>query len=371
MNTAREAATFRLPLRIAISVASAAVVCSCSAQEASPSADWRNECIGRMQLSLPGSVDVAVTPEKTLLSEFRRGTQQPPTTFSDGQRAGFSDLRFGGVLMIARPVSNTSFASMTAEAKAARQRSSEWVSKSPKTNDGILRRFLIPQTTSPHGIAWQINTSYTYFSRVGDAALYWTVDAEPGNSATAIAFSAIQEAEPRPVFSVPKTVGVCVPYAFIPDDGQRWRDIGVTYRLKDQPDVTVWLADSNASAPGPDQIASHFTAEYKTNFFWTQDYQSRKKVKLLWRKLHDVQLDGRKGVSSFVELTRDDDTIDYGYLAVVRGDPDAKTDTPNLMLYVISDAKNAKDKGIEPISKEALLEMAQTIAASVKRRPVQ
>ena len=40
------------------------------------------------------------------------------------------------------------------------------------------------------------------------------------------------------------------------------------------------------------------------------------------------------------------------------------------MVYVHTKliAKNAKTKGIEPISKEALLEIAQTIAASVKRR---
>ena len=66
---------------------------------------------------------------------------------------------------------------------------------------------------------------------------------------------------------------------------------------------------------------------------------------------------------------RKDDTVDYGYLVVTKGDPAAKEDTPDLMLYVVQDSKNAKAKGIAPMEKEAFLSMAQTIAASVKRRP--
>jgi len=84
----------------------------------------------------------------------------------------------------------------------------------------------------------------------------------------------------------------------------------------------------------------------------------------------NITLSGSKGVESFVSIVREDDTVDYGYLVAARGDPDAKEDTPDLMLYVIQDSKNARAKGIEPIGKDAFLEMAQTIAASVKRRSI-
>lgn len=359
-------------LRATLSCAAIAGATVGVAQAVPGSADWKDECVGRMQLSLPGGADIAATSEKTLAAELLRGSAQPATVFADGQRvAGDSRLGFGGALMISHPIDTPAFAAMATKLRVTREGAKNRVQKNPTEDNGNRVVFAIPQTKSPASVAWRVNSAYALLVRIGDSAIYWSGKADPIEEAEQTAFADIQRSQPRQVFSVPAQAGVCAPYVFIPDGGQRWRDIGVTYRLKDQPDVTVWLADSNASAPGPDQIASHFTAEYKTNFFWTQGYQSHKKVKLLWRKLHDVQLDGRKGVSSFVELTRDDDTIDYGYLAVVRGDPDAKTDTPDLMLYVISDAKNAKDKGIEPISKEALLEMAQTIAASVKRRPVQ
>ena len=84
---------------------------------------------------------------------------------------------------------------------------------------------------------------------------------------------------------------------------------------------------------------------------------------------HPVTLAGYKGLSSFVKFIRHDDAVDYGYAAVVRGDPNAKEDTPDLMVYVIRDSHNAKGK--EPMPKDEFLKMAETIAASVKRRPVQ
>jgi hypothetical protein len=183
----------------------------------------------------------------------------------------------------------------------------------------------------------------------------------------------------RPIFDIPKGEGVCLPYTFIQDDGQRPRSVGVTYRLKSHPDVTIWLEDSTAqnnladtgsgttlAAKDPDRLSP----EYKTQFFWSQDYQSPKAWRHLWPSLHEVRLDGRKGVASFVELKRQDNTIDYGYLAVVRGDREAQQDTPDLMLYVIRDAKNAIANGRRPIDKDELLRMAEAIAASVRRRPI-
>ncbi len=322
-------------------------------------------------MSLPGDADIAAMSEKTLGAELVRGSAQPATEFADGQRAGYSHLGFGGALMISHPIDAPTFAAMANKLRVTREGAKNRVRKNSIEDNGDRLEFAIPQTKMPASVAWRVNTAYALLVQIGDAAMYWSGNADPIAESAQSAFVDIERSQPRQAFSVPIQTGVCAPYVFIPDGGKRRRDIRVTYRLKEQPDVTVWLADGNASAPGAEQIASHFTAEYQTEFFWTQRYQSRKRVKLLWRKLHDVQLDGRKGVSSFVELTRDDDTIDYGYLAVVRGDPDAKTDTPDLMLYVIRDAKNATAKGKQPIDKAAFLEMAEAIAASVKHRPTQ
>jgi uncharacterized protein involved in type VI secretion and phage assembly len=74
--------------------------------------------------------------------------------------------------------------------------------------------------------------------------------------------------------------------------------------------------------------------------------------------------------SYVVQLTREDKAIDHGYLALVRGDPKAKEDTPDLMLYIVQDSKRAKAKGKEPMTKDAFIAMAERVAASVRLRPV-
>ncbi|MDB5802375.1 MAG: hypothetical protein JWL63_3314 [Rhodocyclales bacterium] len=176
----------------------------------------------------------------------------------------------------------------------------------------------------------------------------------------------------RPFGTVPHIPGVCLPYIFIGDDETPGRSISATYRLKDHPDITIWLEDSNAARIGPGQNPEKFTPVSQSDFFWTQRYGSgvRKSVRSIWAiPYRNIDFAGQKGVESFVRIIRGDDAEDFGYLAVVRGDPDAKKDTPDLMLYVIRDAKNSTAKGIEPVSKDAFLEIAQTIAASVKRRP--
>jgi len=65
-----------------------------------------------------------------------------------------------------------------------------------------------------------------------------------------------------------------------------------------------------------------------------------------------------------LEITNQDGTLDYGYFAFARGDPKAKEDRPDLVLYVIS--TNAKATG-KPLSKVEIEDIADRIAASVKR----
>ena len=44
-----------------------------------------------------------------------------------------------------------------------------------------------------------------------------------------------------------------------------------------------------------------------------------------------VKLGGYDGKASYIEITHKDDSLDYGYMANVKGDPDAKEDSPALM----------------------------------------
>lgn len=206
--------------------------------------------------------------------------------------------------------------------------------------------------------------------------MYWAVNvlAEDKNGTQEMADyyqTLIAGLRPRHIFDVPKDPCVCLPYLFVKNE--TGRHIGMTYRLKAHPDITVWLEDASAVTIGPHMNPAKFTAKGKAAFFWEQHQQILQGIKSLWsfnQAFKDTTLAGQKGVKTFVELIREDkeQTKDYGYLVSVRGNPEAKDDTLDLMLYVIQDSINATKRGIKPLGKGEFLNMAETIAASVKRR---
>ena len=146
----------------------------------------------------------------------------------------------------------------------------------------------------------------------------------------------------------------------------------MTYRLKEHPDVQIMLMDASAARPTPGNRTKNAEPRPVMNGIWEQHLTTNKDVRSLWLpSTRTVKLAGFNGLESYVEITREDNSIDYGYLAVVRGNPDATEDTPDLRLFIIRDAATAKAKGKEPISKEAFLELAETVASSVRRRSVE
>ena len=326
-----------------------------------------------MQLSLPSPVDMAANSFKMLLAEYKIGTQQPRFEFSDGQQAGYSSQYYIGYLLVSHALKPAEVQALLNAAREKEQRVKAYAGKRKTEGDGTPLVFERLDVSPREGFAYNVNGSMDVTIAFNQTVVRAVSDDAQGDAHKVHNDFILKSGglAIRPFAEVPKAVGVCFPYVFISDDDRQVRNVGVTYRLQDHPDVTIWLEDSSADAPTADQDSSKFTADYRTDFFWGQNYQNRKAWKWLSKRTTGNLMDGRKGVASLVELKRDDDTIDYGYLAVVRGDPNAKQDTPDLQLYVIRDAKNAIAKGKQPIDKEEFIKMAQTIAASVKRRPTQ
>lgn len=178
--------------------------------------------------------------------------------------------------------------------------------------------------------------------------------------------------EPRALKTVPHKPGVCLPHFFIADDGKQLRKIGVTYRLKEHPDITIVLEEGNVTTIAPGMDPKRFTAKYDNDFFWTQRYQDgRESVDMLWLTLHSVKLAGIKGESSFVELTHEDGTVDFGYFAAARAADPSQPDAVDLSFHVIRKARNATAKGVRPMSKEDFIRMSEAIAATIKPHPTE
>lgn len=337
---------------------------------------WKQDCVGRMLISLPGNVDIAAKLPKDMLNELApivRGDK--PYKFQDGQDAGWSS---SGFMDVSHPITLEEEKSLDVAIGRKLQRQKEYLSKREIETGQSFSVVPLPRADFVRA-AWRGPTSYEAYFYVNRTAIKWRVnlggDDENGMKELSDYYQTLLTGlRPRPIFDVPKDPGVCVQYAFVRDDGENRRHVGITYRLKAHPDITIWLQDGSAARIGDNQNPDKFTAQYKAAFFWEQDYQNRRSFKSLWPGHYAFQpttLAGQEGVKTFVELTRrDGETHDYGYMVAVRGDPDAKEDSPDLMLYVIQDSVNARKLGIEPLSKDAFLEMAETIAASVKRRPV-
>jgi hypothetical protein len=84
-------------------------------------------------------------------------------------------------------------------------------------------------------------------------------------------------------------------------------------------------------------------------------------------KFNPVKLDGRDGIFSFARIVHEEsNNEDFAYVAYVNNDTKAATDSPGLMLYVLRNSARAKGT---PVTKSELKDMAEKIAASIKRRP--
>lgn len=306
--------------------------------------------MGRYELSLPGAVDVALSTRESL-----HGGVKDPIRFSDGQRAPHSRFIYDGGFSITHEVSRDAY--------------EEYVAPFKKLTADIGSHDSNVFGSYPIGLAgatgW-IGKKLLGFVVYQSGRIYsYTDTGNPDLTEAKQHFSKISgNFSNRALYEVPTGSGVCLPYAFVADNDQDSnRQVGVTFRLTDHPDVTVFFLDAKAQSTDP-----KLTSRQKNEFVWGYDYGIGKQIKLHGvMPYHSVTLDGREGVATSATITRDNGATDYGYLATVQGDRNASTDTPDLLLLVERTAANAKGK--PPVSAEEIDEIGKAIAASIKRRP--
>lgn len=318
---------------------------------------WKTECVGRYQLALPGDVEVALT--KPSLFPFE--SSQSPYRFEDGKTAPYSGMTSGGGGVFITPL-------VTAEDVreiVKRNQSVTDKAKSEYIKDGDLATAeslaRLPLTAND-AYAWRAGNAIHLYLLRGNRIVNWNGgDLEEYGKNKAFMLKLIDSFRLRALFEIPKESGMCIPYGFIPDDGKAWQKAGVTMRLKDHPDVEIFFKEE----PPSSDPRMNLSARDELAFFWGRRYGAAKEVRLKWPPYRNVNLDNREGASTFVDIIRKDGSLDFGYAAYVNGDPQAVSDKPNLMLFIIRTASRAKDK---PVSERELKDIAQQIAASIKRR---
>ncbi|MDR9839662.1 hypothetical protein [Herbaspirillum huttiense] len=332
--------------------------------------DWKNDCVGHMQISIPGEADIAYTPLKSMFEN----KSSPRFIFPDGTRAGWSWLTLVGPIHVSNQLSDVEIEAFIEEAKEMEKRAQEYARSNKADNesrpDGDFERIQWGENSKS---AIRVNQSFLFALVLNRQAvtLQSSVDKEWLSQHVLRLKSVISNMAYRENFSIPTLPGVCMPSLFVKGVEEKRILAATTYRLKEHPDITILLEDSMARRPGKYERPEVFTAVYKSNFFWTQDYQDYDSIEnlLKFRRHNKIPFAGQRAVESKVRMIRSDKiTEDFGYLVVTQGNPDAKVDTPDLMLYVIRDAQQAIKRGIKPVPKKEFFKLARQIADSVKHR---
>ena len=332
--------------------------------------EWQQDCVGRMAISLPNDAEIAVVQTRSMLDI----SNESRISFQDGLPASYSNFLIRGEMRISAPLNARELATFLTEANKLREKILKAAQKDkeqdPSDQEGNVSEYPLGDR---QGIALHRGyTSLVAFTLKNHAITWLSVsNANSKFDAPRFVASLISDLQLRPNFSVPVSSGICLPHLLLPVSQSQTRRIGTTYRLKSHPDITIFLEDHTARKPGKYERPEVFTAIYKSNYFWTQRYQDYDSIEnlLKFRRHNNIPFAGQRAVESKVRMIRTDKiTEDFGYLVVTQGNPDAKVDAPDLMLYVIRDARQAIKRGIKPVPKKEFFKLARQIADSVKHR---
>ncbi|MDY0928580.1 T6SS immunity protein Tli4 family protein [Enterobacter sp. CFBP8995] len=373
--------------------------------------EWKNECVGYYQMELPEGLEIALYAVKNLTHPPRepksdygaliQRTRKPVITFGDAVyengndrvQAQFSEFYYGQYKLgiSSKSTESIDFSAYKEKIRgdyeflaiSSREREIEdlRVLHEPLTPDDEFRRlygFLIKEYNNAFTI-YQIR-GYTIQANSGNRLYqFWPLKDKYKEDKSQTAEnqwhkkepevkSLLSRFSPRELYEVPTKQGFCIPYGFIANDsGQEPHNMAVTYRLKEHPDVTIFIQDLGQE-PSDGFIRPENESEKDfITYLWEHKYQWGSVYKdLISPKWRTIEMDGRKGLGTFAMAEFSDGRVDYGYAAYVRGNHNARNVQPDLLVYVMQYSVQAKDR--PPMDKKELEKMAERIVASVKRR---
>jgi hypothetical protein len=338
-------------------------------------ADWKSDCVGRMQIALPGVAEVTAHTAESWVGQARE-RDKTSARFADGTLAGWQHtipFKISHKLSASELIALIKHSELTAKQFATKAKTYRWDKNS----------FRSVRTAPANGVTWSYENvpgpdakfEKKFLVELDQHLIQWSgfVPSGAASDLEQRVANLLGGLSSRPTHTLPLQPGLCYPYLFVKDDGQAKREVAISYRLKDHPDITVVLEDKTAPVRLRNERSQQHSAKVASISFWGRYIQSDEGAESVWRDYYQsTKLAGYRGVHSYVEIKRADGTIDYGYYVAVRGDSEAKEDEPDLTFWVIRNASVAKAKGVQPYGDEKkFLELAQSIAASVKRRPVQ
>ena len=337
----------------------------------------RTECVGRYQISVPGEVEVMLSRPRAFssFSDIAMGQYISNSSMkllsSKPNPAPFSSYHYGGELGISPTVPSVDFDNLKKMIKTGLIEGKKRLLKEAleKDKDGYpsLAKGRRERAAgirpmdydTPIKFGWGLPYPLIYLYQNNSIFIYESLhgdDEEVKREIEKQFNSVLNDLRPRSLYEVPTQPGVCTPNGFIADDGTAPRDIGVTMRLIDHPEVEIFFRDTAGYLTG----GTRNEPKDEIEFFWTIMYrQYTKLTEADFWGYRSIKMGGQKGKGMLVTIHRYDGSIDYGYIAV--------TEVPSQMLYVIRTAARAKGK---PVGIDDIKNIAEKIMASVKPHAV-
>ncbi|EKS1846160.1 hypothetical protein QBD22_003101 [Cronobacter muytjensii] len=379
------------------------------------SLEWKNECVGYYQLALPDNLEVALYQVEDFVNPIKQSEytgpeikfeKNPFVRNDNSAQAQYSEFYYGQYKLGISSQSRTPVNWSDYRSKVIADRDA-WVKGVWEYQKGNLERFNESATAAESEFKRKYNyiikdytDAFALYENRGysltvkkDERLYhfWEKKQKDTGDKSQTAEKQQQESEPevlsllnrfqsRKLYQVPTAQGFCMPYGFIAgDSGHELRNMGVTYRLKNHPDVTIFFQDlgMKPQAGRKDDLNEKDYVKWLLNWNYMLSSASKELIIPKWRP---IKMDGRDGLGTFVKATYRDvpvydykghvtnrlNYINYGYVAYVQGNHKARNLEPDLLLNVMQDSSQVKKQ--PPMGKDDLEKLAEHIVSSIKRR---
>lgn len=378
------------------------------------SLEWKSECVGYYQLALPDNLEVALYQVEDFVNPIKQSEYTGPEIkfeknhfFRNDKsvQAQYTEFYYGQYKLGVSSQSSTSINWPEYRNKVIADRN-VWVKAVRKYRKDNLDQFNESATSESEfkrkhsyiikdytdAFALYENRGYSLTVKK-DERLYhfWKKYQKDTGDKSQTAEKQLQESEPevisllnrfqsRKLYQIPTAQGFCMPYGFIGgDSGHELRNMAVTYRLKNHPDVTIFFQDLGMKplAGKEDDLNERDYVKWLWNWNYLLSSVSKELISPKWRH---IKMDRRDGLGTFVKATYRDvpvydskghvtnhmNYINYGYVAYVRGNHKARNMEPDLLLYVMQDSRQVKNQ--PPMDKYDLEKLAEHIVSSIKRR---
>lgn len=330
-------------------------------------AEWKSECVGLYQVDLTADFLPLERTVDSVVGDYVSGSDQ----IEDLPVASGSNVTLKEFQIVQKELRDAYLEKKRLALEEARNAPPE---TNAKTERRIYGENIAPYPISdPNTFAWKSGSRRIngYFYRAGRI---YTISglrkgiASPGEPTFE---EKVKLFRPRELFEIPSGEGLCLPFSFI-GTKVRGRFLRIYQRgvLAKHPDIKIWIGDGawwDDDGDASDLRLSSGENKKKSRdnlrVFWEQLPKEKEMRALVW-PFPSVKMADYEGYSSFIQFTRRNGDVDYGYRAVANPQGGYYA----LDIHLTQQSEVARQWNVTPMSKDEFERLADGIVSSLRRR---